>query len=140
MKESIRNALAEELAALDDRGFFVDAYLCNALFDEGYKFVSEKYTGDEVHALAAAIEFFDGDIEQAIAAIERGEYRHCPDVYSDDYEELGREIIDDETKDIPELPELVRDYLNLELLGREMMRDMERGKFTNFGYFAPKKW
>lgn len=136
MKESIRNALAKELAELNDRGFFVDAYLCNALFDEGYKFVSEKYTGDEVHALAAAIEFFDGDIEQAIAAIERGEYRHCPDVYSDDYEELGREIALD-TMGGRYLPQLIVDYLDAETLGKDTA-DGERGQFTHFGYFAPE--
>lgn len=133
MKESIRNALSNSFDSNDNfDGEALGSTLCNA----GYQTVDD-YSNDELNALAAAIEFFDGDIEQAIAAIERGNYRHYPDAY--DREELGRGIIDDECNG-RNLPDIVLDYIDYEALGKDMERDLERGKFTNFGYFAPERW
>lgn len=136
MKESIRNALANELAVLND-DIFDGEILRSTLYDAGYTCVAEEFSHAEEYALAAAIEYFDGDIEQAIAAIERGNYRHYPDAY--DHEGLGMAIIDEEC-DGHNLLEIVRDYIDYEALGKDMERDMERGKFTNFGYFAPERW
>ena len=87
-----------------------------------------------LHALAAAIEYFDGDIEQAIAAIEGGDYRHCPD--AQDYEELGMKVAIDAMGG-RHLPQLIADYLDTGTLGSDTANG-ERGQFTHFGYFAPE--
>ena len=133
MKESILNALSNSFDSNDN---FDGEALGSTLRNAGYQTVDD-YSNDELNALAAAIEYFDGDIEQAIAAIERGNYRHYPDAY--DHEGLGMAIIDEEC-DGHNLLEIVRDYIDYEALGKDMERDMERGKFTHFGYFAPARW
>ena len=130
MKELIRDMLAN---ALDDNGYFDAVNFLRTLERNGYRCLAPlKDAG--LHALAAAIEYFDGDIEQAIAAIKRGDYRHCPDAQY--YEELGIEIALD-TIGGCYLPQLIVDYLDAETLGKDTA-DGERGQFTHFGYFAPK--
>lgn len=135
-RDAIRDMLAKEVAVLND-DIFDGEILRSTLYDAGYTCVAEEFSHAEEYALAAALEFFDGDIEQAIAAIERGNYRHYPDAY--DREELGRGIIDDECNG-RNLPDIVLDYIDYEALVKDMERDLERGKFTNFGYFAPERW
>ncbi|MBR0061631.1 MAG: antirestriction protein ArdA [Selenomonadaceae bacterium] len=97
---------------------------------------SDRFDDEELHAFAAAIEYF-GEVPEAITAIQRGEYRHCPDVQT--YEDLGWEILREETN-LDHLPQLVLDYMDFESLGRDVSRDGERGKFTKFGYFTPQRW
>lgn len=95
---------------------------------------ADRFDDDELHALAAAVEYFGADISDAIAAIERGDYRHYPDVFT--YEELGNEIAID-TMGGRYLPQLIADYLDTEILGEDTANG-ERGQFTRFGYFAPE--
>lgn len=133
-RDAIRDMLAGELAVLDDCGTFDGEILRSTLGDAGYECVAEEFNHAEEYALAAAIEFFGGDIEQAIAAIERDEYRHCPKVYT--HEALGMEIIDTECIG-RKLPEIVLDYIDYETLGKDTANG-ERGQFTHFGYFAPE--
>lgn len=95
---------------------------------------ADRFGDDELYALAAAVEYFGADISDAIAAIERGDYRHCPEVFT--YEELGKEIAID-TMGGRYLPELIVDYLDTETLGEDTANG-ERGQFTRFGYFAPE--
>lgn len=133
MKESIRDMLSD---AFDDAGNFDAVNFLRALERAGYRRCAP--LGDAgLYALAAAIEYYDGDIEQARAAIDAGEYRHYPDAQT--YEDLGWEILREETN-VDRLPQLVLDYMDFETLGRDVSGDAERGKFTNFGYFAPERW
>lgn len=135
MEESIRDMLTN---ALDDDGDFNAVNFLRTLERNGYRRLAP-LGNDGLHALAAAIEYYDGDIEQARATIERGEYRHYPD--AQDYEDLGREIFFADTEKIRyEMPIYILDYLDVELLGKDMSRDGEYGQFTHFGYFAPEKW
>lgn len=132
MKDEIRNALAN---SFDDVGNFDGEALSSTLYDEGYHSVDD-FNNDDVHALAAAIEYYDGDIEQALATIERGKYRHCPD--AETYEDLGWAILREETN-VNCLPQIVCDYMDFEALGEDAER-WGHGKFTRFGYFEPEKW
>ena len=133
MEESIRNALAN---SFDDEGNFVEVNFVRALEHAGCRRLAPFANRGRLHALAAAIEYYDGDIEKARAAIERGEYRHCPDVQY--YEDLGWDVLSQETQHFREIPQVVLDYIDFESLGRDV-EDGEGGKFTHFGYFAPEK-
>ena len=132
MEESIRDMLTN---ALDDDGDFNAVNFLRTLERNGYRRLA-RLRDAGLHALAAAIEYFDGDIEQALAAIERDEYRHCPD--AQDYDDLGNEIIWQETNHHSNLPEFILDYIDFELLGKDVANN-EQGQFTHFGYFAPEK-
>ena len=132
MTDEIRNILA---AAFDDNGEFHAVNFLRALQRAGYRRLAP-LGNDGLHALAAAIEYYDGGIEQARATIERGEYRHCPDAQT--YEDLGWEILREETN-VDRLPQIVCDYMDFEALGEDAERG-ERGQFTHFGYFAPEQW
>lgn len=132
MKESIRDMLSN---AFDDAGNFDEANFVRALQRAGYRSLAPFITRHTLYALAAAIEYYDGDIEQASAAIDAGEYRHCPDAQT--YEDLGWEVLKD-TANVERLPQIVLDYLDFESLGEDAEHD-EQGKFTNFGYFAPER-
>ena len=132
-RDAIRDMLAKEVAVLND-DIFDGEILRSTLYDAGYTCVAEEFSYAEEYALAAALEYFDGDIEQAIAAIERGDYRHFPDVFT--YEELGTEIAIG-TMGGRYLPQLIVDYLDTETLGKDTANG-ERGQFTRFGYFAPE--
>lgn len=134
MKESIRDMLSD---AFDDLGNFDEVNFVRVLERAGCRSLAPFITRHTLYALAAAIEYYDGDIEQARATIDAGDYRHYPDAQT--YEELGGEILREETN-VDRLPQIVLDYMDFEALGRDVAGDAERGKFTHFGYFAPEKW
>lgn len=76
---------------------------------------------------------FEDAIKKADACVWSSKYRHYVD--AETYEDVGDYVVYDMFGE--DLPKIILDHIDLDAVGRDVA-EQEQGKFTRYGYFAPK--
>ena len=95
----------------------------------------------DLHALAAAVEYFRADepptantIRRAAQVVQNGDYLFSE--YASDYEDVGYMFFNQKCQKavLMYLPDWLEHYIDFEALGEDVA---EHGEFTSYGFFAP---